>query len=263
VNTSFIAAMGTSLVHDPSDTTNALLTQLVQIGLGNHSAAGTIPAAPATTWSPSSTDIWIQGIAYASLSMSLLAAFGAALGKQWLGYYKASRYGHGSLEDRGRRRQMKMDGLNVWYFDAVVQSFPMLLQFSLLLFGISISADMWYKQHSIAFVIIGTVVFGILFYFLAVLASLSSTACPYQTPSSAVLRLCGVDSTSDDALSTPTHINLHCSEILQPAFRWTVRRAQYTQRRVRGYGRICAHAIRSALHSEGTVHPVVAAKPDG
>jgi hypothetical protein len=138
VNTSFIVAMGTNLVPDPSDTTNALLTQLVYIGLGNSSAAGTMPAAPALTWSPSPTDVWIQTVAYASLSMSLLAALGAALGKQWLSYYKASRYGHGSLEDRGRRRQMKMNGLNVWYFDAIVQSFPMLLQFSLLLFGISI-----------------------------------------------------------------------------------------------------------------------------
>jgi hypothetical protein len=196
VNTSFIVAMGTHLAPDPSHTTNALLTQLVQIGLGNLSAAGTVPAAPASAWSPSSTDIWIQAVAYASLSMSLLAAFGAALGKQWLGYYKASRYGHGSPEDRGRRRQMKMDGLNVWYFDAVVQCFPMLLQLSLLLFGISISADMWCKEHSIAWVIIAAVVFGILFYLLAVLASLSSTACPYQTPTSAVLRLCGVDGTS-------------------------------------------------------------------
>ncbi|OAX38415.1 hypothetical protein K503DRAFT_691635, partial [Rhizopogon vinicolor AM-OR11-026] len=195
VNTSFIVANGKNLVPNPSDTTNALLTQLVQIGLGNLSA-GTMSLEPASTWSPSQTDVWIQAVAYASLSMSLLAAFGAVLGKQWLGYYKASRYSHGSPEDRGRRRQMKMDGLNVWYFDTIVQSFPILLQCSLLLFGISISADMWYKQRSIAWVIIATVVFGLLFYSLAVLASLSSTACPYQMPSSAVLRLCGVDSTS-------------------------------------------------------------------
>ncbi|KAJ8590658.1 hypothetical protein M405DRAFT_766047, partial [Rhizopogon salebrosus TDB-379] len=63
VNTSFIVAMGTNLVPDPSDTTNALLTQLVYIGLGNSSAAGTMPAAPALTWSPSPTDIWIQTVA--------------------------------------------------------------------------------------------------------------------------------------------------------------------------------------------------------
>ncbi|KAG1748113.1 hypothetical protein EDB19DRAFT_1630505 [Suillus lakei] len=76
VSTSFIVAMESRLSPDPTDTTNALLTQLVQIGMGNL-AAGSTPAAPASTWSPSAIDIKIQSIGYASLSMSLLAAFGA------------------------------------------------------------------------------------------------------------------------------------------------------------------------------------------
>ncbi|KAG2071659.1 hypothetical protein BDR04DRAFT_946944, partial [Suillus decipiens] len=87
ISTAFIVAMESNLSPDPNDTTPALLTQLVQIGLGNLTAAGSTPAAPAYTWSPSTVNIRIQSIAYASLSFSLLAAFGAVLGKQWLGYY--------------------------------------------------------------------------------------------------------------------------------------------------------------------------------
>ncbi|KAG1850144.1 hypothetical protein F4604DRAFT_1546554, partial [Suillus subluteus] len=83
VSTSFIVAMESNLSPDPSDTTNALLKQLVYIGLGNLAAAGPAPADPASTWSPTAPTLWIQTIAYASLSMSLLAAFGAVLGKQW------------------------------------------------------------------------------------------------------------------------------------------------------------------------------------
>ncbi|KAG1718180.1 hypothetical protein EDB19DRAFT_1651229, partial [Suillus lakei] len=83
VSTSFIVAMEANLTPNPSDTTNALLTQLVDIGLGNLAAAGSAPATPASTWSPTTTALRIQAIAYASLSMSLLAAFGAVLGKQW------------------------------------------------------------------------------------------------------------------------------------------------------------------------------------
>ncbi|KAG1843854.1 hypothetical protein C8R48DRAFT_546067, partial [Suillus tomentosus] len=83
VSTSFIVAMGSNLSPDPSDTTNALLKQLVQIGLGNLAEAGSKPADPASTWSLTAPTLWIQMIAYASLSMSLLAAFGAVLGKQW------------------------------------------------------------------------------------------------------------------------------------------------------------------------------------
>ncbi|KAG2146358.1 hypothetical protein DEU56DRAFT_853453, partial [Suillus clintonianus] len=193
VSTSFIVAMESNLNPNPSDATNALLTQLVQIGLGNLTAAGSAAAAPASTWSPSPTTVWIQMIAHASLSMSLLAAFGAVLGKQWLGYYKSNRYGRGSQEERGSRRQDKFDGLMAWYFIAVVQSFPVLLQISLLLFGIALSANLWTQQSSIAWVIIATTAFGFLFYSLTVMACLISPSCPFQTPISTILRLLRVD----------------------------------------------------------------------
>ncbi|KAG1745040.1 uncharacterized protein EDB91DRAFT_173492 [Suillus paluster] len=193
ISTSFIVAMEYKLSPDPSDTTNALLTQLVQIGLGNIAEAGSTPAAPASTFSPSTSDIRIQTIAYASLSMSLLAAFGAVLGKQWLGYYKSNRYGRGSQEERGKRRQEKFDGIITWYFDGVVQSFPILLQISLLLFGIALSANIWYEQPTIAWVVISTTVFGFLFYSLTVMASLISPACPFQTPISTILRMFRID----------------------------------------------------------------------
>jgi len=194
VSTSFIVAMESNLSPDPSETTNALLTQLVQIGLGNFTAAGTTPVNPISTWLPSAPLLRIHMVAYASLSMSLLAAFGAVLGKQWLGYYKSNRYGRGSQEERGKRRQEKFDGLVTWYFDAVVQSFPVLLQISLLLFGIALGANMWYEQPSIAWVIIATTVFGFLFYSLTVMACLISPACPFQTPMSTVLRMLGMHS---------------------------------------------------------------------
>ncbi|KAG1759706.1 hypothetical protein EV702DRAFT_946477, partial [Suillus placidus] len=83
VSTTFIVAMESGLSPDPNDTTHALLMQLVQIGLGNFMAAGSTPVTPASNWSPPISNIRIQLIAYASLSFSLLAAFGAVLGKQW------------------------------------------------------------------------------------------------------------------------------------------------------------------------------------
>ncbi|KAG2128823.1 hypothetical protein BD769DRAFT_1322803, partial [Suillus cothurnatus] len=83
VSSSFIVAMESNLNPDPSDTTNALLTQLVQIGLHNLTAAGSTPADPASMWSPTVSAVRIQMVAYTSLSLSLLAAFAAVLGKQW------------------------------------------------------------------------------------------------------------------------------------------------------------------------------------
>ncbi|KAG1802367.1 hypothetical protein EV424DRAFT_1584787 [Suillus variegatus] len=160
VSTPFIVAMESDLSPGPSDTTNALLKQLVRIGLDNLTQAGPTPKEPST------------------LSMSLLTAFGAAMGKQ---YCKSNKYSRSLQEEQGKRRQEKFDGLTAWYFDGVVQSFPVLLQISLLLFRTALGAKMWCEQSSIAWVIISTTDFGFLFYSLTVMACLISPACPFQT----------------------------------------------------------------------------------
>lgn len=73
--------------------------------------------------------------------MSLLAAFGAVLSKQWLAYFKLSRFGHGPLEERGIQRPRKVHGLEAWHLNAVLQSFPVLLQISLLIFAAALSGS--------------------------------------------------------------------------------------------------------------------------
>ncbi|KAG1894723.1 uncharacterized protein F5891DRAFT_1254640 [Suillus fuscotomentosus] len=130
VNTVFIATMG------PSDatTTDALLTQIITLMVMNSHGNPVIdtyplPVPPAY----SSGQIWFQTPAYASLSFSLLAAFGAILGKQWLRIYKLKRFGCGSLEEQGKNRQHKFDSLKAWHLDAVLQTFWKFL------FGISLS----------------------------------------------------------------------------------------------------------------------------
>jgi Family of unknown function (DUF6535) len=79
-----------SLSPQPSDTTNALLKVLI-----NKVANGTFTEQEASLpiWTgPGSVVVWIQALAYTSLSMSLLAAFGGVLVKQWLGHFKTSRF---------------------------------------------------------------------------------------------------------------------------------------------------------------------------
>ncbi|KAG2352842.1 hypothetical protein BDR07DRAFT_1183543, partial [Suillus spraguei] len=126
--------------------------------------------------------VWFQTLAYASLSFSLLAAFGAVLGKQWLRFYKLRRFGRGSLEEQGKSRQQKFDSLEAWHFDAVLQTFPVLLEISLLLFGISLASYVWTQQRTITSIIIATTVLGLLFHWCTLLASLLSPNCPFQTP---------------------------------------------------------------------------------
>ncbi|KAG0698557.1 hypothetical protein DFH29DRAFT_810200, partial [Suillus ampliporus] len=77
VNTGFIIAMQPN----PLDTTNALLVQLIQTTANGPSAAQPAIISPITSYS--SSDFWMQALAYMSLTLSLFAAFGAVLGKQW------------------------------------------------------------------------------------------------------------------------------------------------------------------------------------
>jgi hypothetical protein len=129
----------------------------------------------------SSSTVWMQTLAYASLSFSVLAAFGAVLGKQWLNAYKAAR-GRGSLEERGIQRQRKLDGLEYFHLQTVLQGFLVLLQISLLLFGLSLSANMWTQQTTISSVIICTTAFGIMLYASTILVTMLRPDSPFQTP---------------------------------------------------------------------------------
>ena len=149
----------------------------------------TFPAQEATlpVWTgPSSTTVWIQTLAYTSLSSSLLAAFGAVLAKQWLGHFKTSRFGRGALHERCQRRQQKLDGLEAWHFNTILATLPIFLQLSLFFFGVALAANIWTLQHTVASVIMATTGFGVIFSFFTVVSSLRSPDCPFQTPVSTI-----------------------------------------------------------------------------
>jgi len=179
--------MQSNLNPDPLHTTNALLGMLLQAANSSFVAQLEPPYAPSPR--PSSLVIWIQSLIYASLCASLLAALGAVLGKQWLSNFK--RFGRGTIDARGRQRQKKLDGLRTWHFNSVLEFLPSLLQISLLLFGIALSAYMWTMSSTIAIIIIAATTLGFTFYLTIVLAALMAADCPFQTPGSIILRSLG------------------------------------------------------------------------
>jgi len=111
----------------------------------------------------------MQTLSYASLAFSLLAAFGAVLVKQRLNLYKAAR-GRGSPEEWGEKMQKKSSGIEYWQLQTILKAFLLLLQISLL-FGLSLSANMWTQQATISIVIMCTTAFGILFYVATIMVS--------------------------------------------------------------------------------------------
>ena len=118
--------------------------------------------------------------------MSLLAAFVAMLGKQWLSRYL--RHAGGSMAERCGDRQRKFDGLEKWPFRFFIESLPVMLQIALLLLACGLSRYVWSVNTSVARVVISFTALGLLFYIGIVAAGTSSYECPFQTPASEGLR---------------------------------------------------------------------------
>ena len=123
---------------------------------------------------------------YASLLISLLAAFVAMLAKQWLNRY--IRNAGRSMSERCGDRQRKLDGLEKWPFHLFVESLPVMLQLSLLLLACGLCRHMWSINTFVAYTLITFAAIGISFYLGVVVAGTSSYECPFQTPASAALR---------------------------------------------------------------------------
>ena len=185
VTSAFVIQVHSQLQPDPNDETAALLRVLIH-KIDNTTFGNDVPAVPQWT-GPSSTDVHVEAILYASLATSIFSAFLAMLGKQWLNRY-ASTDMRGSAIERSQNRQRKLDGIIRWYFHYVMESLPLMLQFALLLLGCGLSLYLWGINTTVASVVIGITSFGAGFYILIVIAGAASMSCPYQTPGAQILR---------------------------------------------------------------------------
>ncbi|KAF9782745.1 hypothetical protein BJ322DRAFT_168803 [Thelephora terrestris] len=182
VATTFIVQIIPSLQANPADLTNSLLLRILQHN--DSFGSGVDPLAPILNVSPSA--LVAQSILFASLSVTLFVAFIAVLGKQWILYYtRASTWG--SIVDRGKERQVKFVGLQKWGLHFIMESLPVLLQFSLLLFGVGLIVYLWEIDVHASEVILAVTFIGCAFYAcIAVFATIWSD-CPFQTPLSMLL----------------------------------------------------------------------------
>lgn len=166
---------------DPNDMTHALLLALL------NTTSGLPATAPLPQWTgPSRSVVWVQSLLYASLACSLFAALGAVLGKQWLSYYRSIGE-HGTLETRGKERHRKLLGVEAWRLRTILSFLPILLQASLILFGIALCAFMWTRQRTVAIVLMALGSCGAICYFYTILTSIWFPDSPFRTPLSDIL----------------------------------------------------------------------------
>ena len=185
MTSAFVIQVQPQLQSDPNEETAALLRILIH-KIDNNTFGDDVPAVP--QWAgPPRTIIHVQAILYATLASSLFSALLAMLGKQWLNRYAAIGVG-GSPVERSQNRQRKLDGIVSWYFDYVMESLPLILQFALLLLGSALSLYLWGIDTTVASVVFCVTSFGVACYAFIVIAGAASASCPYQTPAAKFLR---------------------------------------------------------------------------
>ena len=111
VTSAFIIEVDSKLQSDPNDETAALLRVLIY-KIDNTTFGNNVPGPPRVI-------VQVQAILFASLVTSLLSAFLAMLGKQWLNRYESINM-PGLAVQRSHDRQRKLDGVITWYFNHVM-----------------------------------------------------------------------------------------------------------------------------------------------
>ena len=158
---------------DPVYSTNFILLQILH-GNTSYDGDGLDPDI-------STSVITAISILFTSLFVTLLVAFIAVLGKQWIHYYtRVSTWGN--IVDRGRERQAKLLGLQKWGLQLILETLPVMLQFALLLFGIALPVYLWDLDVSASQVVIAITSAGLAFYSCITMAAMTWRDCPFQTP---------------------------------------------------------------------------------
>ncbi|KAH8824526.1 hypothetical protein DL96DRAFT_1558338 [Flagelloscypha sp. PMI_526] len=167
----FVAQTSQSLKPDFSQLN--LLVQIEQNALirtgGNVSAMDLVPSSGITAESPTYTkaDLWINGLFFASLSLSMATALLAVLVKQWCQAYASVT--PGSARDK-------------WKLPEIVGSLPLLLHVAFAIFFVGLSYFVYDLHAALSPIVIISSIIAALLYFGTLLLPAIWLECPYHVP---------------------------------------------------------------------------------
>ncbi|KAL5632185.1 hypothetical protein ACGC1H_000256 [Rhizoctonia solani] len=181
--TAFLVESKSLLQEDPADTAAALLLIIAQHQVKPGSSFAHIDQ---SSFSPTNAALWINGLWFAALALSLAAALVAMLSKEWLTAYTASRprpaHTHALL------RQARFDGLNSWWALHIIAFLPTLLHLALLLFALGLVVYLWTLDVTVAALTCVIVALTLIFYLATTLLGALAPFCPFVTEMSRYLQ---------------------------------------------------------------------------
>ncbi|KAF9071935.1 hypothetical protein BDP27DRAFT_1218273, partial [Rhodocollybia butyracea] len=133
VLTTFVAQTSQSLSQDYTQLSASYLSELTMLvrANGNNTAILNIPLT-STAFSPGILDLWVNGLWFTSLVISLSVALFAVLAKQWLRQYLS--FTTGTPHEQAYIRQFRFDGLEKWRVQPLIGILPTFLHLALILF---------------------------------------------------------------------------------------------------------------------------------
>ncbi len=179
--TTFVAQTSQSLQVDYGQVTATLLIELIDVqrSAANGSLVNDIPRSD-LTFHPSTSDSWVNGLWFTSLSLSLSTALFAVLTKQWIHQYMSVP--SGTPRDRCRLRQFRYMGLQRWGVDVIIGLLPVLMSASLAVFLVGLVLFIIPLRVSIASVVGSVTFIAFAAYLITNFLPILYPSCPYKTP---------------------------------------------------------------------------------
>jgi len=167
---------------DPIDITQDVLIYQTQM-MRNSSLGPYVPP----VFSPPEHIVIVNALFYASLGVTLLAAFIAMLIKSWVREFDRGLGAMSLPEQRAKTREFRYLGMKRWRLPGMVGILPLLIQMSLLLFSIGLILFLFYISTPSFHVTTAIFGIGVLYYAVTTSISVFVTSSPFRSPLSRVL----------------------------------------------------------------------------
>ncbi|KAG6849461.1 hypothetical protein H0H93_008248 [Arthromyces matolae] len=132
-----------------------------------------------TTYTP--TDVWVNGLFFISLTLSVTASLLTVLAKHWIQAY--IEVVPGDAKTQAMLRQFRFDGLTRWNLKTIIEALPLVLHSSVAIFLVGLSLYISQMSPSICALVSVITASTFIFYLGTSMVPAFSIDCPYRLPS--------------------------------------------------------------------------------
>ncbi|KAF9026212.1 hypothetical protein BDZ89DRAFT_890370, partial [Hymenopellis radicata] len=184
VVTTFVVQTCQSLRVDYAQVTATLILRLIDVEVAISQGVSADKLArntdPSLAFKAQSVDLWVNGLWFTSLVLSLTTTLIAVLTKQWINEYMILP--SGTPRDRSRVRHFRLIGLEQWHVPLIIGLLPVLMHVSLGVFFAGLIIFVCSLSRTMAAALGSMTGVGALAYIISNLLPLIYANCPYKTP---------------------------------------------------------------------------------